>query len=343
MLSLLAPFGLLGPRAFRGLTLALLILVPVASAAGADDDPETLIRQGVALRRSGEDAKAFGYFNRAYEISRTPRAAAQLGLNEAVLNRNADAQRHLSEALSGNDAWVDQNRALLERTRETIRTRLGKIELHGLPSDATFGLANGSTEPVPADGVIWVEPGSLSLKLAAPRHATITKDAVVTAGGAVAIDLSLPVAAAESPTPGTPTAAVTETKEGGNAPSSSGGFTQSTDADSRSGLRIGGVITAGAGAAIGVVGLILYLDGRSKLNGIESDALAKRPYNPSNGNYQTFGNTGLGMLIGGVVAAGAGVALYLFGRGGESTGDGAHVAVGYVPGLGGNLQIGGRF
>ena len=325
--------------------LALLILVPVASAAGADDDPETLIREGVALRRSGDDAKAFGYFNRAYEISRTPRAAAQLGLDEAVLNRNADAQRHLSEALSGNDPWVDQNRALLERTRETVRTRLGKIELRGLPSDATYGLANGSTEPVPADGVIWVEPGSVSLKLAAPRHATIAKDAVVTAGGAVAIDVSLPAAAAESPTPGTPTAAVTETNEEGKAPSSSGGFTQSTDADSRSGLRIAGVITASAGVVIGVVGLIVYLDGRSKLNGIESDAMAMppRPYNPSNDNYQTLGNTGLGMLIGGVVAAGTGVGLYLFGRGGESTGGGAHVAVGYVPGLGGNLQIGGRF
>jgi hypothetical protein len=336
---------LVGPRAFRSLAIALLIVVPVASAAGADEDPETLIRQGVALRRSGDDAKAFGYFNRAYEISRTPRAAAQLGLDEAVLGRNADAQRHLSEALDGDDAWVDQNRALLERTRETVRAHLGKIELHGLPADATYGLPSGATERVPVDGVVWVEPGKVALKLAAPRHAAVTKDAVLTAGGSVGIDVSLPAEAAESATPGTPAAAVPEAKEVGNAPASGSGPTQSIDAGSGSAMRIGGLITAGAGVAGGVAGLILYLDGRSKLNGIEGDAMATppRPYNPSNGNYQTLGNTGLGMLIGGVIAAGAGATLYLFGRPGESTGGGAQVAVGYVPGLGGNLQIGGRF
>ncbi len=331
--------SLLGPRALYGLMVALVVALPAGTAAGADEDPETLIGQGVALRRSGNDAKAFGYFKRAYEMSRTPRTAAQLGLDEQALSRSADAERHLTEALQGNDAWVDQNRALIERSRDTVRLHLGKIELHGLPSDATYELPGGSTAPVPADGVVWVEPGKVTLKLAAPGHGAVSKDAVVTAGGSVEIDATLPADTEGAATP----AAVAETKEGANAPSSSSGPAQPMDADSGRSMRLGGLITAGAGAAIGVIGLILYLDGRSKLQGIENDASAKRPYNPSYGSYQTLGNTGLGMLIGGVVAAGAGVTLYLFGRGGEATDGDAHVAVGYVPGLGGDVQIGGRF
>ena len=121
--------GLMRSRGVFSFLGAVLSVTVVASTVRAEDDPEVLIREGVSLRRTGDDAKAYGYIKRAYEISHTPRTTAQLGLVEQALGRFLDSQQHLSEALDGNDAWVDQNRAVLEKSRESVRQHLGKIEL----------------------------------------------------------------------------------------------------------------------------------------------------------------------------------------------------------------------
>jgi hypothetical protein len=59
--------------------------IPLPRAALAQEEPEALIRQGVELRRKGQNALAQGYFKRAYAIAHTPRSAAQLGLVEHAL------------------------------------------------------------------------------------------------------------------------------------------------------------------------------------------------------------------------------------------------------------------
>ena len=100
-------------RWLLGVAAALLMaLVPVTSFAQAQD-AEAAIRQGMELRKQGEDARALPYLEKAYQLSRTPRTAAQLGLVQMGLGYWVDAERHLDEALSDPDNyWVAKTRAV---------------------------------------------------------------------------------------------------------------------------------------------------------------------------------------------------------------------------------------
>jgi hypothetical protein len=64
-----------------------LVLGQARLAGGAEPAEDALIRQGIELRRRQEDAAAFPLFKRAYELRRSPRAAAQMGLDELALGR----------------------------------------------------------------------------------------------------------------------------------------------------------------------------------------------------------------------------------------------------------------
>ncbi|HEX3695674.1 MAG TPA: hypothetical protein VH374_09815 [Polyangia bacterium] len=62
--------GLFG-RIIGGLVVAGLSLASTA-AATQSEDPETLIHQGIELRKKNDDLRAEGYFRRAFELARTP-------------------------------------------------------------------------------------------------------------------------------------------------------------------------------------------------------------------------------------------------------------------------------
>src|SRR6516165_11970694 len=78
------------PRAAAWKTMlaaALVIAVagPASVARAQAEEAESLIRQGVELRKEGKDALALPFFEKAYQKSRNPRTAAQLGLGEMAL------------------------------------------------------------------------------------------------------------------------------------------------------------------------------------------------------------------------------------------------------------------
>jgi hypothetical protein len=324
---------------FSILAAAVLSVTVVASTARAEDDPEVLIRDGVSLRRSGDDAKAYGYLKHAYEIAHTPRTAAQLGLVEQALGRFLESQQHLSEALDGNDAWVDQNRALLEKSRESVRQHLGKIELHGLPPGTVVGISGQPPVPVPKDGALWVPPGMVKLALSAPDRTSVSKEAVASAGMSVVLEVDFPLAA---PAPG----AETVTRQAATETTSAAATVTTTPAtgpdDKNRTLRIAGLVTAGAGVLVGVSGVFVYHSGTSKRDAIERNAKAGLPYDPSNGDYQTLTDTGIALMIAGGAAVATGAVLYLLGREAKTSTE-THVSLGYLPGAGGHILIGGRF
>jgi hypothetical protein len=66
-------------------------------------------------------------------------------------------------------------------------------------------------------------------------------------------------------------------------------------------------------------------------------------YDESDGNYKTWGDTGLVLMIGGAAALATGGILYWIGRDGPSGDSHSTVSVGYLPGRGGGIQIGGQF
>ena len=194
------------------------------------------------MRRQGDDAKAHGYFKRAYELSQTPRAAAQLGLVEQALSYFLDAQGHLAEALASDDAWVAQHRKVLDTSLTTVRGHLGQVAVHGAPTGTTVEVGGRTAVPLATGGVVWVNPGTTALVFTAPEHEPATKTANVAAGAAIDLDIELPavarpVAGAPAATEPAPTAAATVQKAGPSPAAEDHGRT----------LRVAGLATAGAG------------------------------------------------------------------------------------------------
>src|ERR1700756_815314 len=91
------------------LVLAVLGAVPAAPAraASSSDQAESLIREGVRLRGLDQTAAALPLFEKAYGISPSPRAAAQLGLCQLELHQYVQAERNLAEALASSaQRWI---------------------------------------------------------------------------------------------------------------------------------------------------------------------------------------------------------------------------------------------
>ncbi len=286
----------------------------------AADDPEALIRIGNDLRRKGDDKRAEGYIKRAYEIGHTPRAAAQLGLVEVSLGRFLEGAQLLEMAVESDDAWVADHRATLEASLTKARTHLVGVELVGAPRDATAVFADKTIAKVPADGVLWLAPGAIAFDVEAIGHTgahvavqasagdhtkvNVTMNAVNQAGPAVA---AAPTAVEPEATPVAPT-----------APSPSPEPTASEPSSGRS-LRIAGIAVGAAGVVAAAVGVVLLEKGNSKVDATNGAVGTSTPYDPSNSNYKTLQGAGVGLIVGGVVAAAGGVGLYLLGRreGGE--------------------------
>ena len=117
------------------------------------------------------------------------------------------------------------------------------------------------------------------------------------------------------------------------------------------GARLAGLIVAGTGVALEAAGLFVYLEGRAKLNRIkQADAMAAMgivQVDEADVDYKTWGDRGIALMIAGGTVAATGAVLYLLNRGStESPGAEAGattVSFGYLPGAGGQVQLGGRF
>src|SRR4051812_40926139 len=87
-----------------------------AATAHASDasEAEDLIRTAVKLRNEGKDQKAFPLLQRAYDLARTPRTEAQLGLVEMALGYWVESEGHLAHAVAATENhWIASNRPVL--------------------------------------------------------------------------------------------------------------------------------------------------------------------------------------------------------------------------------------
>lgn len=328
-----------------------MLLLP--SLSRAEDDPEALIRQGVELRRRGDDLTAHGYFDRAYQRSHTPRSAAQLGLSDLALGKWLDAEQRLSEALTTPDPWVQSHKDALEKARTSARGHLGRVVVTGAPDHASAAAGDGAPATLPSDGVIWVNPGAVQIRVQAPGFQPGSREVRVAAGGRASAEIALVRVKADTVSPAArprPAEATAQLKPPSPAASNGASFgitrisasvpRTETVTDTGRGLRIAGLTVAGVGIAAGVTGLVLRQIATNKINAINADGKATRPYNPANDNYKTYDQLGVGAMIGGGVALGAGIVGYLVGHGrssGETT-----VSFGPGPGQAG-LNVAGRF
>jgi hypothetical protein len=306
------------------LVLLLTALVRPVQAAPFNEDPEALIKIGNDLRRKGDDVRAEGYFQRAYQIAHTPRSAAQLGLVELAVGRYEAAEAHLSEALAADDSWVQLHATGLEDSRKRARAHLLNVELVGAPLGTNVTFANGKVVDLPHDGMLWLSPGDGSLKVKAPGFQDAEVKAAGKAGDHQKVPLKMSRLVAEAPpaaapppaAPPPPSASPAETPEPGS-PAPVEPPTDATPTAAMRPLRIAGIVVGSVGAATAIVGAIVLSQGKSKDDAFHSP----KPYDPSTANYATLENAGIGMIIGGAALVVGGVVMYVVG-GNASQGNG---------------------
>src|SRR5215471_18136339 len=112
---------------FVGFALAVVVLLGSggARAAAGADEAERLTMKALELRKSGDDQGALPLLERAYSLSRSPRAAVQLGLCQQALGRWADAETNVTQGLKAEkDPWIKKNRRPLEEALVTIKSHI---------------------------------------------------------------------------------------------------------------------------------------------------------------------------------------------------------------------------
>jgi hypothetical protein len=318
----------------KSLSLVLLAVV-LSSLSGvrvavAAEDPEELIQQGVKLRRKGDNARAEGYFLRAYQLAATPRSAAQLGLAELALGEFLEAETHLTEALNKRDAWVAENRKSIEDGRASARKHLVRVELAPLPAETTISNAGAAPVAAPGDGVIFLAPAKpTSLRLEAPGHKGATLQIAAGTEGEtrhLSVDMpALPAPVAATPAPVTPPGAPAATSPA-PAPAVEPAAPPPTEAPSPEpqpaapghGLRVAGIVVGSVGVAAGVAGGVLLAMASSKKSSLEADLnipgkVTTDAFASRSGEYESKRNLGIACVAGGGAALVTGAILYVVG------------------------------
>ena len=151
--------------------------------AGDSAEAESLIRQGVELRAQKKDERALPLFEKAYQLSRTPRTAGQLGLVEMALGYFVDAEKYLGEAVASPDhPWVAKNLATLKAQLATAKSQIGELYVIGEPDGAEV-LVNGKVlGKLPLSTPIRLDKGRAEVQVRAPGYVATT-DMVTMVGG----------------------------------------------------------------------------------------------------------------------------------------------------------------
>ena len=170
-----------------------------AHAAGTGHE-EMFIRKGVELRKNKRDAEALIEFLKAFDVAHTSRAAAQLGLCEQALEKWLQSHLHLSLALaSESDTWVAQHRATLEKSRDNVAEKLGRIDVRGTPKDGMVVIGGDVVGRLSDSPSTYVLPGSTAVSITAEGYKPFKQTKQVDAGAAIVVNAeleSIPMAAA---------------------------------------------------------------------------------------------------------------------------------------------------
>ena len=151
--------------------------------AGESGEAESLIRQGVELRSQKKDERALPLFEKAYQISRTPRTAGQLGLVEMALGYFVDAERYLGEAVASPDhPWVAKNLPTLKAQLATAKAQIGELFIIGEPAGAEVWVNGKQVGKLPLSAPIRLEKGRADVQVRAAGYVS-SSDAVVMVGG----------------------------------------------------------------------------------------------------------------------------------------------------------------
>lgn len=150
------------------------------TAAAADEDPNQMLAEGVLLRKRGQNEEAAKLFQRAYQLTNSPRAVAHLGTAEYDLQRWLEAEVHLTEALRArNDPWIDERRAAIKQTLDWTRAKLGWLQIVGRPAGAEVEIAGRTVGRLPLREPIRLESGEVYLRVSADGYEPFRRSVVI--------------------------------------------------------------------------------------------------------------------------------------------------------------------
>ncbi|HEX3697213.1 MAG TPA: PEGA domain-containing protein [Polyangia bacterium] len=170
-------------KAYSRIVLAgilLLVLGFCQTAIAADAD--LLIREGIELRRHGDDAAALARFRKAHQLDHAPRSLAQIGLAEQALGLWVAAFSHLRDALAvANDGWIQKNRTVLEQALAVINGHLGTLELAGEPEGAEVRVDGQQAGKFPIVEPLRLGVGTVVVEVASDGYVTISRPVQISA------------------------------------------------------------------------------------------------------------------------------------------------------------------
>jgi hypothetical protein len=313
--------------------LVMLALLALPSPARAADpaEVEELIRQGVEARRAGKDHAAVPLFRKAYDLERSARTAAQLGLVEAALGYWLAAEQHLNEALSfPRHPWLLRNKEDIDRTLRSVQSYIGEVVVTGAPAGAEVLLNGRGVGRLPLAEPLRVAEGPVVVEVRAPGYLASTTNLKIDGGRRESLRIALqrgsePGKAAGGGgvrAPGPQGAgAGTGAEAGGGTEAQAHGQAAAANAGGARWLRPASFAAAAVGAAALAVGTYGLLDQRSLSRKFASQGCTTSNMAPDKGGQ---GCQGLyddargrerlavaGFVTGGVLAAGAVVGLLL--------------------------------
>lgn len=160
--------------------LVLLVALPHAARADADSDAEVLEKQGIDLRRQGQDLAALPLFKRAFKLAPNGRSAGQLGLCEMALGAWVDSEEDLGNALSHSDeSWVNANHAALERAFNEVHRHVGGLEVVGTPAGASVYVGGHLAGVLPLPKPIRIARGRIVLKVDAAGFDPVEREVAI--------------------------------------------------------------------------------------------------------------------------------------------------------------------
>ena len=192
--ELLTTMTMVRVRVVNMLLGAIVLLSPAVGRSQSADPAqvEELIRQGNDLRRSGKDHAAVPVFRKAYDLERSARTAAQLGLVESQMGYWVASEQHLQEALAfSRHPWLEKNRAVVEQTLAKVQSYIGELDVFGAPTGAEVLINGKAVATLPLARPVRVAEGPVQVGLQAPGHITGTTTVTIEGGQRQSVRLSL--------------------------------------------------------------------------------------------------------------------------------------------------------
>jgi hypothetical protein len=165
-------------------------------------DVESLIREGMDLRRQGKDERALPFFQKAYATEHTPRTAGQLGLAEMATGYWLSAESHIAEGLeSPEHPWIAKNRQVLSQALEQVSQKIGEITIAGGPVGAAVRVNGSDVGTFPLSSPVRLSEGRAQIDVTAAGYQAASQKLHVGGGKKERLTINLAPAAAPRVTP----------------------------------------------------------------------------------------------------------------------------------------------